>query len=150
MELFQNFSVLNAEVYERDDADGTILSIDGDVIGSSWNEYHVSLEYNLDSDTFTAFQCECPAYQSSPGMCKHCAALALEYLSDWENDNPASDLQTGSSQPRLVRGLTTDSQILKLIKNYALQKRMREQKPIGNIEIIPELTECRRYNYNGE
>ncbi|MDO5416428.1 MAG: SNF2 helicase associated domain-containing protein, partial [Lachnospiraceae bacterium] len=135
---------------ESEDTDGTILCIEGDVEGSHWNEYHVSLEYNLDLDTFTSYQCECPAYQSYPGMCKHCAALALEYLEERESSGTASIFSLKNTQHQPVHRLTTDNRILDLVKSYALQKRMNEQKPVGNIEIIPELAEDGRYYYSDE
>ena len=50
------------------------------VEGSYDNRYQVEMTYDLKRDTFTEYYCECPAYQSYDGMCKHCVAVALEMM----------------------------------------------------------------------
>ncbi|MFR3820142.1 MAG: SWIM zinc finger family protein [Hungatella hathewayi] len=50
------------------------------VEGSYDNRYQVEMTYDLKRDTFTEYYCECPAYQSYDGMCKHCVAVALELM----------------------------------------------------------------------
>ena len=61
-------------------------NIDGKLEASAWvegsydNRYQVEMAYSLKSHTFTQYYCECPAYQSYDGMCKHCVAVALEMM----------------------------------------------------------------------
>ena len=61
-------------------------NIDGKLEASAWvegsydNRYQVEMTYSLKSHTFTRYYCECPAYQSYDGMCKHCVAVTLEMM----------------------------------------------------------------------
>lgn len=82
----QSFTKGN-QLYRRgmvDDLDfqktGGKLEASAWVEGSYDNRYQVEMTYNLKSDTFTQYYCECPAYHSYDGMCKHCVAVALEIM----------------------------------------------------------------------
>ena len=49
---------------------------------SGWNDrYRTSVTFDEAEGTVVDYACTCPAYREHDGMCKHCAALALSYLS---------------------------------------------------------------------
>ncbi len=54
------------------------------VHGSGRKRYQVDLTYSYEQDELTEYYCECPAFSSYPGLCKHCVAAALEYIGDRE------------------------------------------------------------------
>lgn len=49
------------------------------VAGNSENGYQVTASYDVDADDILDIYCECPAYDSYAGICKHCVAVLLEY-----------------------------------------------------------------------
>ena len=49
----------------------------GSVEGSYGNEYDVSIALD-DNEEIKSYSCTCSAFETYPGMCKHCVALALE------------------------------------------------------------------------
>lgn len=53
--------------------------VDALVKGSGRNRYQVTLEYNLEEDWLEEVFCDCPAFYSYSGVCKHCVAVMLEY-----------------------------------------------------------------------
>ena len=81
------------------------------VEGSYDNRYQVEMTYDLKRDTFTEYYCECPAYQSYDGMCKHCVAVALEMMEreaeEEEAEEEAADALAGGAAER--RGSKADA-----------------------------------------
>ena len=59
--------------------------IEATVKGSGRNYYDVYLTIE-DGETIIDSNCTCPAYDSYPYLCKHCVAVALEYI-DYEKHN---------------------------------------------------------------
>lgn len=87
------------------------------VEGSYDNRYQVEMAYSLKSHTFTRYHCECPAYQSYDGMCKHRVAVALEMMerdaergSIWEADrvSAAALAETPAAAARLKQPPTDE------------------------------------------
>lgn len=60
------------------DGEGKLV-IDAVAEGSYSNEYEVQIQCDANDD-IEGYYCDCPAYSSYPGMCKHCAAVALQFL----------------------------------------------------------------------
>lgn len=58
--------------------DGRQIMASAHVEGSYDNCYEVNLVYDTQKEEFVNYDCECPAYYSYDGMCKHCVAVALE------------------------------------------------------------------------
>lgn len=64
----------------RAELSGDIVYIEAQVISSARNStYYVTLEYDFENRKFVDVDCECPAYETYYGLCKHCVALALKY-----------------------------------------------------------------------
>lgn len=99
------------------------------VEGSGQEDYEVSICYDEEEDDIVSYECGCPAFSKYPGMCKHCAALAL-YWQGRLKDSPAE---------RYVPQMRTDWELLNLIQNFSLKKRLELQKAEGDVELEPEL-----------
>ena len=70
--------------YETDE----VLEMDGInamVKGSGRNIYDVDIDYDYVNDDIVECSCECPAFSSYPGFCKHIVATLLQYI-DVVND----------------------------------------------------------------
>jgi uncharacterized Zn finger protein len=71
------------------DEDEEMDYITANVKGSGSNRYEVTVDYDVDADKIMDIHCECPAYESYRGICKHCVATLLEYI----NYNERHDTQ---------------------------------------------------------
>jgi SNF2 family DNA or RNA helicase len=117
----------------RDEYGGLI--IDAIAEGSYSNEYEVQLQCDADGDIEDYF-CDCPAYESYSGMCKHCAAAVMQFLEEHK------EIVQEKNQFRLgVQKARTDPAILDVMEMLAQEKRMNEQEADGTIELIPEIRE---------
>ncbi|HHX12549.1 MAG TPA: helicase, partial [Clostridiales bacterium] len=54
--------------------------IQANVKGSRHNNYDVRATYDIGEDAIDDINCECPAFSSYSGICKHCVAVLLEYI----------------------------------------------------------------------
>lgn len=61
------------------------------VAGNSDNSYEVRGYYDLETDTLEDIYCDCPAYSSYSGICKHCVAVLLEYEEYCERQKALAD-----------------------------------------------------------
>ena len=52
------------------------------VAGSGGSLYEVTMSVNLLDDEIEDIDCECPAFASYSGICKHCVAVLLKYMED--------------------------------------------------------------------
>ncbi len=66
----KEFSVEEDEIYDD------IIAV---VKGSGRNRYEVRISYDKEEDEIGDIDCECPAFESYSGICKHCVAVLLEY-----------------------------------------------------------------------
>lgn len=58
---------------------GDIDRINAVVRGSASNNYNVNISIENEFDGLADAYCECPAFESYSGICKHCVAVLLEY-----------------------------------------------------------------------
>lgn len=141
--LYTNGSVLGLdEEYSEEDRSCFVA---GSVEGSYGNEYDVSIALD-DNEEIKSYSCTCSAFETYPGMCKHCVALALEYLYSREDPEREEEFE---DNPLGFRKNRTDTEILDVVAAFSLRRRMKEQTACGKIEIIPELQEISRYYYYG-
>lgn len=133
-------------------------NIDGKLEASAWvegsydNRYQVEMTYSLKSHTFTQYYCECPAYQSYDGMCKHCVAVALEMMErDAEREEvyeggaevyAAADSASGAAPAAArLKQPPTDTAVKKLIFASTIRENACYFQPEvnGNIRLVPIL-----------
>ena len=74
--LFNAGGVLEME--EEDQGDRMLIR--AKVQGSGSRAYDVELLMDESEDKILEYDCECPAYASFSGMCKHCVATLLELI----------------------------------------------------------------------
>lgn len=67
--------------------DGEIV---GMVSGSEGNQYMVRLRYTQDQTNLEHYQCECPAFHTYGGICKHIIAVVLQYQKSMTQQQPFS------------------------------------------------------------
>lgn len=114
------------------------LAIRGVVKSSYGKGFDTLFEYSMEADQIVSFYCGCPAFEASDeGMCKHCAALALDYL-DIAESMREGELREGVKLYPLIR---TDNVIRDIVKGYVIRRHMEEQKAEGTIELQPTLTD---------
>lgn len=142
--LFRNGSVLDMDI-EKYEEDGEYY-VSGIVQGSYANEYDTWILVNERTDELEDYACNCPAFLSYGGMCKHCVALALEFLNQ-EKKPTLTAFPKVMTAPKHYEP-ETDAQILDIVESFALRKRLQEQTACGNIEIIPELHQMYSYYYH--
>lgn len=65
--------------------------IDACVKGSGRKRYEVSIAIEKETDTVAESYCECPAFYSYEGLCKHCVAVLLTYIGDQNRQAVISD-----------------------------------------------------------
>ena len=141
--LYNTGGVLGTDL-EEDFENG--FYINGTILGSYGNEYETWIHVDRQTESIDDYACDCPAFFSYEGMCKHCVALALEFL---EHKKALKQLESFKSNfPIKYREATTDMEILNIVENFALRKRLKEQTACGNIELVPELHENYSYYYN--
>lgn len=82
------------------------LRIDAVVKGSGRKRYEVSIALEKETDMVAESYCECPAFYSYQGLCKHCVAVLLQYISQRDQEKTISDfpLRREKKQERAVPG----------------------------------------------
>ncbi len=116
------------------DSEGRLV-IDAGAEGSDYNDYEVQILCDHNDD-IEEYYCECPAYVSYKGMCKHCAAAALLFLEEHK------ETVQGKDRFRLgVQRAMTDRTLIDVMEMLAWEKRVNEQEADGSVELIPEIQE---------
>lgn len=79
IELYQKRKVLQYHV-ETDMLDPDLENVIAKVKGSGRSAYTVEIAYDTARDEVESTYCDCPAFESYRGICKHCVAVLLEYM----------------------------------------------------------------------
>lgn len=114
------------------------------VKGSYGNSYFVKVIYDTGEDLILDYQCECPAYDSYEGMCKHCVAVMLEYQRR-EAASAVQSIETGKGifkgPSGLAKEIRTDRAVQSLIYTSSIKKNVGYMRPdeTGRIELEPYL-----------
>jgi hypothetical protein len=124
------------------------------VQGSGRNQYDVSVRYNKNRDVIDDYQCECQAYYTYTGMCKHCVAVALELFYEGTSKKkpprllPSEERKKGreglfSRDPELsrrtIRAKATDEELADIIFASSMKEKARYLQPelTGQVELVP-------------
>lgn len=120
--------------------------IRGNVEGSHYNSYHVSVHYDTVNEEIFDYQCECPAVDEYYGMCKHCVAVALEYAAK-KSQSGQMNLQQYIGNQKKIKEPVTDVRLSNLIYRYSMDYKTRYLQPdlTGNVSLLPTL----HHNYKG-
>ena len=104
-DLYLSNKIYNFSV-EVDEEDDPVDCIEAQVKGSGRNRYDVMLKYDYETGSLEESYCDCPAFYSYSGICKHCVAVALKYL-DYQKSHQKERQETaaGDSVPEELRRL---------------------------------------------
>ena len=109
LELFREKKVLTFKYTEENEE----LLMEAIVQGSGRKKYKVDLTYNVFYEDISECFCDCPAFYSYDGLCKHCAAVLLECENRLDDQQTIFDYieapgQTGR-RPRLSDYISYES-----------------------------------------
>lgn len=149
-ELYETDPFKNIEIYEEEDSyNSGDMCVEGKVKGSGTKWYKTVVWINA-QDNIMDYHCECPAYESYYGMCKHCVAMALLYRANQKQqvigqrslDDYLSDVQKlGNIPAALAKNQPTAKELKSMIEKYAVKDKMHMFGGYyKNIDIIPEMT----------
>ena len=114
------------------------IHIHAKVKGSGINLYQVTADICEEESLIMGVTCTCPAFYSYDGICKHCAAVLLQYLKGQGRRQFA--VETSVSRG-IVPGRSSSYSVTKLIGQYKEKGRLTfQQSEInGTIELVPHL-----------
>lgn len=103
--------------------------VSASIIGDSGTEYDMGIL--IENDEITEYWCDCPVGDEFGDMCKHCVALALEYM----------DKQRGLAFLLPKRGTRTDSALKGLMYSCSMEQQAQymQAEVTGSIELEPFL-----------
>lgn len=122
----------------RSEEDRDRIWMTAEVEGSYGSQYAVSITYHKKKDCIEDYQCECEAYYTYSGMCKHCVAVALElYYTEKKGSQELSG--RGGKKPEKIRAQATDEILANIIYASSMKEKARYLQPdlTGRVELIP-------------
>ncbi|MCM1136126.1 MAG: DEAD/DEAH box helicase [Clostridium sp.] len=111
------------------DKDGNIV-IMGSVKGSGNKIYGVEIVYDPLFDEVIESFCECPAYYSYSGICKHCVAVLLEFLEYQPEQSAILDYMEQDGGEQYLSDDTRRGKGGKLYPSFREKERPRETTPL--------------------
>ena len=126
--------------------------IEATVKGSGHNRYDVSMELDATSERLESAYCDCPAFSSYSGICKHCVAVLLTYEEYCKRQMQVKDFnpqkESGLARIAALRGMkqSTTPAIKKLLEQQIVKKMLpiTAEDTYGRVELQP-LLECNDY-----
>ncbi len=143
-QLYENGYVLDLDA---ECVDGKNF-VESTVQGSGRKTYEVKLLLNAMTGELEGSFCECPAFYSYKGICKHCVAAWLEYRAEsGEYDGEIEGQLTLDSIPGVQRGIKkrTSPELAALFQKQALKKSLPviQNDTYGKVKLEPE------FQFNG-
>ena len=80
LDLYEQGHVLDMNIEQQGEYDTVIASVQG----SGRKVYEVDISVNLETEEPDGFFCECPAFMSYDGVCKHCVCGGTAGISGWK------------------------------------------------------------------
>lgn len=109
MDLYHQGKIEELSVWENGEED----IVEAVVEGSNQNSYEVQITCIPKENKVAEVFCECPAYESYPGICKHCVAVLLAYLDEKK--------QNIEKEKRLPRASRTTRELKELLNRKAVE-----------------------------
>ena len=153
-QLYEDEPFKDIEIYEEEDSyDPGEMCIEGKVKGSGTKWYETVVWVDAE-DNISDYQCECPAYESYYGMCKHCVALALLYRENQKQRSRESGetrrflddyledaLKQTTSMPKLWNKQPTAESLKNMIEKYAVKDKMHLFGGYyKEVKLVPEIS----------
>ena len=120
-------------------SEGAVDKISAAVKESGRNVYNTGFQYDTEADRIKEAYCDCPAFRSYSGICKHCVAVLLEYgdrkayerveiRRQQDEEQKQAELFSGTAFPAALSGpgqpATKTTVELKSLLNRQLYSRM--------------------------
>lgn len=129
---------------EKDDGYDEIYA---SVHGSGRNIYDITIRVDLERDMIVGVDCDCPAFYTYDGLCKHCVAVLLTYIEYKKAEKAGSEHDALSFSEMARLGIRKGvSQETTPIMRDLLQQRMlihmlpvAQEKIYGKVELEPYL-----------
>lgn len=136
--LYRNGYVEDLEVFHMGESDHATA----EVLGSRGKSYYTSLDLNHDTGELESEFCDCPAYFSYDGLCKHCVALYLAYL-EYKGKNSQGNAQTSLTKiPGVRKGIKrqTSQELSELFRKESLKQSLPviQRDVYGKVRLEPE------------
>ena len=158
LDIYESGQVLSMEVEEDD---GGLYEIHARVRGSGRKSYLVDMGYDPYEEELISVSCECPAFYSYSGICKHCVAVLIAFETSEYNRNYFGEPEENPFYRQLsffeetapIRKKTkqTTSSVKKLLQQQMSRKGL--MLSVGNvreqIKLDPYLT-CTKDNISLE
>lgn len=130
------------------------------VKGSGRKQYEVSIAIEKETDSVAESYCECPAFYSYEGLCKHCVAVLLQYIANQRRTEISAGMP--EKQPERRRPVSavgerrrteiptrrqTTPQMKELLQKQAIRQALPliQSETCGKVRLEPLLT-CTRWD----
>ena len=137
----------------RSEEEGSYHRIQARVKGSGRKNYEVEILVDDGADSIVESYCECPAFLSYNGLCKHCVAVLLEYISRTSHQMAIRDYvrRLEESMPAKERVTVKESMpgkrrttpgMAELLQRQALRQTLPvlQSATFGKVRLEPILT----------
>ncbi len=153
-----SFYARGLDLYLQDKVEDLYISensfveyISTNVQGSGTKVYDVHFQYDRAKDAVSGFHCDCPAFASYDGLCKHLIAALLKYESQMGKDRaflkPASGMGEAENpyieDKRTFHKLPVTTPAMKQFLTRQVSRRMAglmQDQNFGRIRLEPTLT----------
>ncbi len=115
---------------EMDEICPELTNIDALVKGTGRNYYDVSLAYNEEEETLEDSYCECPAFSSYAGICKHCVAVLMEYMTRQKGTTKPAFRAIPGGRPKRQEPVHYKPQTTYAVKNLLSRRTESRTAPI--------------------
>lgn len=141
-ELFRQGIFLSYDVnFYEDEYGDTKREILAVAEGSYGNEYDVEITVDETTSKIEESYCDCPAFESYPGLCKHCVAALLEYLHRREEvceKEEEAALDRLLRDLRIQKGMLTSESCQKKVTSRILKDILGRSTLRNNAVYLPE------------
>lgn len=137
LDMFLDYDI-NAYVNEYGD---DVSEITAQAEGSYHNQYEVEITVNETNSEIESSYCDCPAFDSYPGLCKHCVAALLKYLKrrkDVYRESLQEDLDRLLESFGVSRGYEKTNPVRKRGTSTSLKKILEKSTLRDNAGFLPE------------
>lgn len=140
MKVYQREQVVNLQAREQNGE----VAVQADVASSKGNgNYSVTLLYNPEEKQMAGAYCDCMAFVTYEGICKHCVAAALKYNRMVNEGKFGFARQTGHIQTSDLLQSVMRQQHSRVLERY--RNQMQQVLP-GPVELVPVLA-CNDYTH---
>ena len=141
--LYKEKKVHNLEYRMVSENKNPISEIHAMVVGSSGEHvYPVKVMVDEEYDNINSYECECEAYSSTEGMCKHCVAVLLEYINRRTAREVLDARWDKQERAEALKGRGTTQGLKNVIIRYGMRNNSEYLIPeeiYGQIEVEPSL-----------